>query len=234
MKLKFPAAIAVAALIAGALVAPAGIANAKKKKAPKGPVVVGTDEAGDWGSAVDPNIGPIGDALGQDLVEAEIGMADAETINFVIKLASLPPSGGAPEVSRYTWYFNVDGAENQIDGKFTNYSRGACDPTAGSCPPPRDPGLQPFVVRSECVANEANVTICQEKGIVQAAFDAAKGTITVPVPMELISAKKGSKIEAGVNLFGGSISAAPSAFATTSAFPLDTLTITGTFIVPKK
>ena len=233
MKLKFPAAIAVAALIAGALIAPAGVANAKKK-APSGPVVVGTDEAGDWGSVVDPNIGPVGNALGQDLVEAEIGMADKETINFVIKVASLPPTGGAPEVSRYTWYFNVDGAENQIDGKFTNYSRGACDPTAGSCPPPRDPGLQPFAVRSECAANEANVTICQEKGIVQASFDAAAGTITVPVPMELISAKKGSKIEAGTNLFGGSISAAPSAFVTSSAFPLDTLTVTGTFIVPKK
>ena len=233
MKLKFPAAIAVAALIAGALVAPAGVANAKKK-APKGPVVVGTDEAGDWGSTQDANIGPIGDALGQDLVEAEIGMADASTINFVIKLNSLPPTGGAPEVSRYTWYFNVDGAENQIDGKFTNYSRGACDPTAGSCPPPRDPGLQPFMVRSECAANEANVTICQEKGIVQASFDAAAGTITVPVPLELISAKKGSKITAGTNLFGGSISAAPSAFVTSSAAPLDTLTVTGTFVVPKK
>ena len=233
MKLKFPAAIAVAALIAGALIAPAGIANAKKK-APKGPVVVGTDEAGDWGSANDPNIAPIGDALGQDLIEAEIGMKDASTINFVIKLNSLPAAGGAPEVSRYTWYFNVDGAENQIDGKFTNYSRGACDPTAGSCPPPRDPGLQPFAVRSDCAVNEANVTICQEKGIVQASFDAAAGTITVPVPLELISAKKGSKITAGTNLFGGSISAAPSAFVTSSAAPLDTLTVTGTFVVPKK
>lgn len=228
-------ALALAAALVAAFVLPATTASAgKKKKAASGPLVVGTDDAGDWGAEEDPMIAPAGDALGQDLVEAEIGMADKETVNFVIKLNSLPPIGGAPEVSRYTWDFDVDGEFTELDGKFTNYSRGVCDPTSGQCPPPRDPGTQPFMVRGECEVNDANVTLCKELGIVKAEFDAAKATITIPVPLELINAKHGSKIGPGTNIFGGSISAAPSAYFTSSAMPLDTMLVTKTFVVSAK
>lgn len=228
--------LGLAAALAASFMVP-GAAVAKKK--PAGPVVVGTDPAGDWGAAVDPTIGPAGDVLGQDLTEASIAMADKTTVNFIIKLNSLPPSGGIPEASRYTWDFNVDGKFVELDGKFTNYSRGACDPTSGQCDPttggmPRDPGLQPFMVRGDCAVNEANVTVCKETGIVQATFDAAAGTITIPVSLELLGAKLGSKIQPGVNLFGGSVSATPAAFVTSSAMPLDTLVVIGTFVVPKK
>jgi hypothetical protein len=235
MRLKAISTLALVALVTGALLAP-GIADAKKKKKknPTGPLVVGTDAAGDWGAAVDPTIGPIGDALGQDLIEATLEMADKETVNFIIKLNSLPPAGGAPEVSRYTWDFMVDGEFTELDGKFTNYSRGACDPTSGQCPPPRDPGMSPFFIRANCEANEANVTICEETGTVEAVFDAAAGTITIPVPLELINAKHGSKIGPGTNIFGGSISATPAAFVTSSAMPLDTLTVLETFVVSAK
>ena len=215
------ACIAVAALVAGPVSSAAGAAKTTK---------VGTDPAGDWGG--DPTGAPIGDALGQDLVGAEIGMADAKTVNFIIKLNSLPPSGGIPEASRYTWDFSVNGKFTELDGKFTNYSRGICDPTAGSCPPPRDPGMQPFFVRGNCATNEANVTTCEEVGVVQATFDAAAATITIPVPLALIKAKSGSKIGPAANIFGGSISAAPSAFFTSSAAPLDTLSVLKTFVVP--
>jgi hypothetical protein len=230
MKIRTIGVLALVALVAAAFAAPA--ATAKGKKKPKGPLVVGTDEAGDWGA--DPQLAPVGDALGQDLVEASIGMADKTTVNFVIKLNSLPPSGGVPEVSRYTWDFSVDGEFTELDGKFTNYTRGACDPTAGSCPPPRDPGLQPFMLRGNCAANEANVTVCEEIGIVAAAFDAATSTITIPVPLELMNAKLGSKIGPATNIFGGSVSASPAAFVSSSAAPLDTLTVLKTFTVPKK
>ena len=224
--------LALGALVASSLFAPAAIAGKKAK----GPVVMGVDPAGDWGAAVDPTLAPAGDALGQDLTEASITMADKATINFVIKLNSLPASGGVPEVSRYVWDMNVDGEFVELDGKFTNYSRGACDPTAGQCPPPRDPGLQPFLVRGNCgIANDTGTTIttCEEIGIVQAAFDAAAGTITIPVPAELINAKPGSKITAGANVFGGSVSATPAAFLSMTTFPLDTLTVDGTFVVTK-
>lgn len=229
-------ALALAAALVAAFVLPASSATAgkKKKKAPAGPVVVGTDDAGDWGSEQDPTIAPAGDALGQDLIEAEIAMADKQTVNFIIKLKSLPPIGGAPEISRYTWDMDVDGNFTELDGKFTNYTRGVCDPTSGQCPPPRNPGTQPFMVRGACEVNDANVTLCKELGIVQATFDAAKATITIPVPLELINAKHGSKITPGTNIFGGSISAAPAAYFTSSAMPLDTMTLTKTFVVSAK
>ncbi len=220
-------------LTAGALVGPAE--SAKKKKS--GPVVVGKDDAGDWGANVDPGIAPVGDALGQELVGAAIGVSeDGEALNFIFQLNSLPPSGGAPEVSRYTWDFTVDDGDRiQIDGKFTNYSRGVCDPTSGQCPPPRDPGLQPFLVRGNCHVEAlvaTNFTICEELANVQAIFDPAEATITVPVPMEAIKAKPGSKIAGTMGTFS-MVNAAPAAFATYGSFPMDGLITTKTFVVPR-
>ncbi|MBA2726097.1 MAG: hypothetical protein H0U53_08915 [Actinobacteria bacterium] len=230
MKFKLFATITAGALIAGALFAPAAIAG---KKAPKGPTVLGTDDAGDWGANVDATIGPVGAALGQDLTEASIApSADKKGLDFVITLASLPPTGGTPEISRYSWDFTVDGEAVELDGKFTNFSRGTCDPTSGQCPPPRNPGLQPFFVRGNCAVVEGTAVVaCEELGVVQAAFDAAKGTITIPVPLELIGAKKGSKIGPGVGLFGSTVEAAPAAFLTSGSFPSDGLLILKTYVV---
>lgn len=230
MRGRLAISLALAVVLAGALLGPANLAAA----APK-PLVVGTDPADDWGADQDPNIAPAGGVLGQELVEASIGMADKTTVNFIIKVSMLPPAGGVPEITRYVWDMNVDGEFVELDGKFTNYSRGACDPTSGQCPPPRDPGTQPFMIRGNCATDSTtNVTLCEELGIISAAFDAAAGTITIPVPLELINAKKGSKIEPGTNIFGGSISATPSAFFSSSGAPLDTLTVTKTFKIPKK
>lgn len=215
---KFAFGMAIAGL-AAALVLPsttavaAGKGKAKTKKLAKDPV-------GDWGANVDPSISPIGDALGQDITGASMG-SDKKNLTFVIELNSLPPSGGAPEVSRYQWEFNVNGNAFELDGKFSNYSRGACDPTSGQCPPPRDPGMQPFMLRGNCVSG--TVITCEELGFVKANFDAAKGTISIPVPLKMIKAKKGSKV------FGGTITTSPSAFFTVSAGPNDTLSVTKTY-----
>jgi hypothetical protein len=227
-KLLVPLAAVVAA---ASMLMPFATAQAAKKS---GPVVVGTDPEGDWG---DGSNTAAGDALGQDLTTATIGMADASTVNFVIGLKSLPPVGGAPEVSRYTWDFTVDGTALELDGKFTNYSRGACDPTAGSCPPPRDPGQQPFLLRGECTEQATpamTLTLCQELAKIQAVFDADAATITIPVPVEALGAKPGSKIVGIAGTFGGTISAAPAAFFTRSDFPMDQLFTTKTFTIPKK
>jgi hypothetical protein len=228
MKARALIALLLTGLIAGTLAAPSAVA-AKAAKA----TVVGEDASGDWGANVDPTLAPIGDGLGQDLIGAEIS-GDSKTVNFIFKLNSLPGNGGVPEISRYTWDFHVDGKYTEIDGKWTNYSRGICDPTAGSCPPPRDPGMQPFFVRGDCALVEGtNVQTCQELGVVQGVFDPAAGSITVSVPGKLIGVKKGSKITGGTNIFGGSISAAPAAFLTSGNFPYDTLTVTKTFVVKK-
>ena len=216
-----PAAVASAAVASGAATAAAA--------APK-PVTVGTDALGDWGGGGD--AAAVGHALGQDLLSASIGMATPDTVDFVIGVSFLPSIGGVPEISRYTWDFEVDKRFFELDGKFTNYSRGACDPTSGQCPPPRDPGPAPFLLRGDCAPNEANVTICKELGRISASFDATNRTITIPVPAALLGTGPCSRITAGANLFGGSISTQPAAFVSSSAAPLDTLDITGVFRVP--
>lgn len=224
------AALALVGLLAGMLSAPA---EAGKK--PKGPLVVGTDPAGDFNAADDPALSPLGDVLGADLVGASIGMADKETVNFVIELNALQT---VPEFVRYIWSVSVDGEYVELDGKFTNYSRGACDPTSGQCPPPRDPGQQPFMVRANCTTDAtANLTTCEEVGIVKGVFDTAAKTVTIPVPLALINAKPGSKITAGTSDFtsqsGGTVLAIASAFVSRSDFPRDALMVTKTFVVPR-
>ena len=220
-----------AVLVIGAMTALS--ADAKPKK---GPVVMGTDPGDDWGQAVDPSIAPAGGVLGQELLEASIEPADAKTLNFIIKVSSLPATGGVPEFTRYVWTVTVDGELLQIDGKFTNYSRGACDPTAGTCPPPRDPGSAPFMIRGNCTDNGGAAVTCEEIGLVNGEFDAAAGTITVPVTLDLLGAKPGTKIAHGTqpgSNFAG-VWAIPSAWASQGNMPLDELVLTNTFTVPKK
>ena len=213
---------------------------------PGDPVTVGTDAVGDWGDGGDAAL--VGHALGQDLLGASIGMPNPDTANFSIEVSFLPSTGGIPEVSRYIWdmlVFNtevVDGERRyvkpggeflELDGKWTNYSRGACDPTSGQCPPPRDPGQQPFIVRGDCTTDpDTNVTTCKEIGLLKGTFSPATRTITIPVPASLLELGPCSVIAGGPNLFGGSISANPSAFFSSSGAPLDFMEVTGTFGLP--
>jgi hypothetical protein len=227
-------ALALAALVALTSIAALPAHAGKKKKAPA-KVVIGTDAADDWGVNVDATIQPIGDALGMEVVSAAIESADAKTLNFIIGLNSLPPSGGTPEIVRYTFDFQVGDMTYELDGKFTNYSRGACDPTSGQCPPPRDPGLQPFLLRGKCGTHPqvSNLTVCEELGLFQGVFDTAAKTITISVPLEAIGAKSGTKILPGVNpTFGGTVVAIVSAYVSNASMPMDTLVATKTFVVP--
>lgn len=225
----------VAGLAAAALIAPTGMAAPKAKK-PAGPVVVATDSAGDWGANVDPQLAPAGDTLGQDLVEASITMADASTVNFIIKVNALPASGGIPEFARYGWDFTVDGDAFAMSGAFTEYLRGVCYPLhAGTCPPPRDPGQQPFFIRQgACTVGAESLSNCTLVATVKATFDSAAGTITIPVPLEALKAKPGSKIGPGSNAsFGATLYASPAAVVSSANLPHDTMVATGTFVVPK-
>lgn len=232
-KTKLVSILCSAALVGAAFAA--GPAGAKPKKKKSGPVVMGTDAADDWGANVDPSIAPAGGPLGQELLEASIETADAKTLNFIIKVSELPPPGGVPEVTRYVWTVNVDGDMLQIDGKYTNYSRGACDPTGGTCPPPRDPGTAPFMVRGNCTSNQGTAVTCEEIGLVNGTFDTGAGTITVPVTLELLGAKPGSKITHGSQADSGfqGVWAIPSAFVSQGSMPLDELLLTKTFVVPR-
>lgn len=212
---------------------------------PGDPVTVGTDAVSDWGGGGNNAI--VGHALGQDLLSASIAMPTPDAVNLNIEVSFLPSTGGIPEVTRYVWdvlVFNtevVDGQRKYVkpsgefvefDGKWTNYTRGVCDPTSGQCPPPRDPGQQPFIVRGDCTANEQNVTTCKEIGLVTGTFSPGTRTITIPVPSSLLKLGPCSVIAGGPNLFGGSISANPAAFFSSSAAPLDAMEVLGTFSLP--
>lgn len=226
---------AVAALSVVALLAPAAPA-AKAKKA-KGPVVVATDVEGDWGSNVDPGVAPLGAALGQDLTEASITMADSKTVNFIIKVTGLPATGGVPEFARYSWDFTVNGDAFGMSGNFTDYARGICYPAhTNSCPPPKDPGTQPFFVRQgPCTIGASGLGECNLVATAKATFDVATGTITIPVPLEAIGGKPGSKIGPGTNsVFGATVYASPAAVSANANGPHDTMAGLGIFTVPKK
>lgn len=219
-------------LLGAALAASLLPSGAQAGKAPK-PFVVGTDAAGDFGANQDATLSPIGEAMGMDLVEASIARADAETLNFIIKVSGLPPTGGTPEIARYVWTMMVGSDLIQLDGKWTNYHRAACDPTGGTCPPPRDPGMGPFMVRGNCTDNGGTAVTCEEIGLVNATFDAATGTITIPVPLELLGAKKGTKISNGTQTGSGftGVWAIPSVWASQSSMPLDDLIPSKVYVV---
>lgn len=196
-------------------------------------ILIAEDNVGDWtdsGGVLATDGAAVGSALGQDLVSASIiPDYDNGLMTFVIKVTELPPIGGTPEATRYVWDMHL--GENDIlvelDGKFSNYTRGTCDPTAGTCPPPRDPGAQPFVLRGNCTQTTTavlNLTLCQELAKVQAVFDQPNGTISIPVPISafaLANAGDCPEITSGVNIFGGFLSASPSAFFTRSDMPMD-------------
>jgi hypothetical protein len=251
--------LAVAALLAVAA-APAADPDPFTYQPPEadGAVWVGADPAGDWGGGGE--AGLAGHALGQDLTNAWIALGD-DVVEFVFQVTFLPTdTGGIPEATRYTWNLTVDGVPLELDGKWSNASRGACDPTSGQCDPadgknPRVPDERMFVLRGLCETDSTlplALTLCQELAVVQATFRPATGTVTVPIPTSALIPALNVEREAnglepldpqaplpactrigpGANLFGGSISAAPSAFLTSSAMPLDTMAVTDTATVP--
>lgn len=194
-----------------------------------------TEAAGDWGDGGDQ--AAIGSALGQDFEAAYLEYVD-DTIIFTLDMTELPAPGGMPEATRYGWSFRYNDLHLELDGKFTNYSRGACDPTAGTCPPPRDPGMAPFLIRGNCYQDSSTpitLTLCEELANVSATFDPADGTITVPIPAAALAPDgvQGCDVIAGTESFiGPAIWAAPSAFITNTAMPNDTAAHHTALVIP--
>jgi len=215
---------------------PAGSAEmkGKKKKKKSGPVVVATDPADDWGANVDPNIAPAGAALGMELLEASIGLSqDKKNIEFILKLAT--SGGGVPELVRWGWEFSVDANAYQLNGGRTELVRGTCNPliTDPMCPPNVGDPAQlvdyPFFVRSGTCTAGAD---CKINAVVTATFDVASGTLTIPVPLDVVEAKPGSTIAPLGGLFG-SIYAAPGLLVTTNGLPHDAISLHKPYKLPK-
>lgn len=126
---------------------------------------------------------------------------------------------------------NVGGDAYQLTGGFTEYLRGICNPLhTGACPPPQDPGPQAFFVRQGPCTVGAD---CFLLATVNATFDPGAGTITIPVPLEVIKAKAGSKIGPGVSTLGGTVYAAPAAMVSYASLPNDTMTVLKTYTIPR-
>jgi len=189
--------------------------------------LIGEDEIGDWGANVDTTIAPIGDALGGDLKSASIDNSTLGLVKFVLGVTNLPSQGGTPEVMRHNWAMKVGTQHVELDGKYTNYSRGTCDPTSGACPPPRNPGASPFLVRGNCASNGA-VNVCQEFALVHATFDVASATITIPVPLSAFGITSCTHITPDLNTTSfpdGNIVAIPSAYLSQASMPTDYLSV---------
>lgn len=228
------------AVVVGCLLLSLAMSSLARAAEKPRPVVVGRDATGDWGTNIDRKLSPVGDLLGQDLVAVALGMADATTVNFIIRVKSLPPWGGWPETTRYVWSFGVGRKQWVLIGKFTDYTTGVCNPLyAGQdCPPPRDPGMSPFKLLTECKEQDpvGSMSICQtERALIHASFDAASGTITVPVPLKALDTRPGAGIAPPTlinDAWGGGVIAVPEVMSPTSAFPYDTLDVTKTFVIP--
>ena len=92
-----------------------------------------------------------------------------------------------------------------------------------------------FQEQGPCTIGTGGLGECNLLATVQATFDTTTGTITIPVPLEVIKAKPGSKIGPGTNaVFGGTIYSSPAAVTANVNSPHDTMIATETFVVPKK
>lgn len=193
------------------------------------------EHGGDWGGGGD--LGTAGSAAGQDFTAAYLEYRD-DTFFFVLELTELPPVGGTPEATRYGWSFRYNDLELELDGKFTNFSRGTCDPTAGSCPPPRYAGLYTFLLRGNCYTDSSlpmSLTLCEEFARIPAQFDTAASTITIPIPANVLApegVKACDEIVGMASFIGDSIWAAPSAFITNTLMPFDDVAHMQPLVVP--
>lgn len=227
LDLRGAAATAACLLVLASVLLPMPDALAGTKRGAA--VVVATDPMGDWGCNVDCSLAQIGHELGQELLEASLQMADQRTLHFVLRVADLPSIGGVPEGTRYIWDFTVDGRPLQLTGAFSEYLRGTCNPIHQNCPPPRDPGPAPFFIRAPAPSIAGVVFPVEELALVHATFDPETDTITIPVPLAAIGARRGSVIGTSRS---DNISAAPAAYITITQVQ-DSMTTTNSFEVPR-
>lgn len=212
---RFAICFVVLASIA-AVGAPAGAKTTRMK-------VVGTDEAGDWSASTNPGLAPVGEALGQDLVKASIGMRGRDTVVFNIHVTALPSPAGPSAPAGYAWDFTVDGR---------SYELLTCTPsTIASCSDPST-GSVMFALY-ECTFAAVGGGCLQVGPPVTAELDAASGAVAVPVALDAVRAAKGSVI-AGSAPFGAAVYSFTGEVARLGVItlPSDDLMVTRSFSVP--
>lgn len=173
-------------VLALSTVVPAG-AKAPRTK------VVATDVTGDWGADIDPQLAPVGAALGQDLVSASIAQSSA-TIDFSLTTTSLQDA--SPRAGVFVWDMTVDGDWWRLSNFVCDPSEyvGATPTTPDACAPPAGTGYY-FEVLLCGGPRVVNVSAnCSFRTTVEATVDTAAATITIPVAAELLGVHSGSRI----------------------------------------
>ncbi|MGH2694692.1 MAG: hypothetical protein ACRDJJ_07715 [Actinomycetota bacterium] len=155
------------------------------------------DEAGDAG--LDPT-GPLPgmDQGGVDLVEGYI-VRKGKNIEFTAVHAAMPPFGSLPEAVRFLWSFSVGKEQYRLTVKSVDVGKpdvaqGQTTERVGRV------DLQGhFRLEGECGSQSAGLTFinCKPLAYLKGAFDPAKASFTVIVPMKAIRAKPGSVIGPG-------------------------------------
>lgn len=136
---------------------------------------VASDPAGDWGEGLSP-ASAAGDGAGQDLISAFIGPGDPGYLNFTIHVSKLAPADSTV-AAVYEWYFIVGGRQFGFYGPCQAHIYGDC----ATATDPLSFVLTDFSGGKDVMA------------IAQVNANAA--TITFPVPLDFIGAKRGSIIE---------------------------------------
>lgn len=181
------------ALIAGVLIV--GLTGPVDAK----PATVWEDAADDAGTShTGPT--PLHTQAGLDLVAGAINKAGAN-LEFIVTHAAMPPSGSLQEGLRFLWAFRVGSKDFRITAKTADV--GKPDVLAGQTTE-RVGNVDPqghFRLEGNCQAG-ATVGVlqpinCEPLAYIEGAFDPAAKTLTVIVPMKLVSAKPGSVITQG-------------------------------------
>ena len=180
--------IAVSAAV-GLLLTLGGVASASR------PAVVWEDAAGDAGNQ---NSGVPGfDYAGFDIVSGAIAR-DKTNLNFTVTHSQMLPSGTLPEAFRFLWGFNVDGTDYRITVKRADVgkpdvSQGQTTERVG-----RVDATGHFRLEGDCGTTNMGIDFinCKPLAYLEGTWDPATKSFTAVIPMDLVKAKSGSKIQA--------------------------------------
>ena len=186
MKRLVSSLLALAALTAFSL--PAGAAK---------PVTVFEDTAGD---------ADVGQGLGQslpggwDLASGSIVKKGAN-LEFTVTHHDMPPTGTAPEATRFLWNFSVDGkAPFRLTVKSVDIGKPDVLAQSGTERVGQVDVDGHFRLEGECATDQTlpvGMVNCPVVGYLEGVWDAASMSFTVIVPLKAIKAKPGSMILQG-------------------------------------
>ena len=179
------------ALTGAMLVGYAGAADAGKTAKPK---VIWTDAAGDTGIDQVGAVPPLAEG-GFDLVKGTISKKGKDVV-FAAEHSAMPASGSLPENFRFLWHFNVGSKEYRLLAKAANIGKPDPVTQSGTDRIGKVDTAGHFRVE-ECSTDEAlpvKLSVCNPIAYITGAFDVAKKTLSINVPMKAIKVKTGSVI----------------------------------------